>query len=531
MILNIDDQVPESVMVMTGNGVQKLSRSGSTFGHADIAVEFIAGEKGKNVRLASPTHGINQIICRWSVDVIDDVRILNDHWERGYGDLEWRGYSTYRMLPWYFLVNDGTRTCGTGVMVQPNAFCYWELTPRELILVCDVRNGAEPVQLGKRQLDVCTIVSEIYENQSPFTAACAFCKRLSPVSLAPQQAVYGFNDWYYIYGKNSADTVRRDTETLASLTEGLENRPYSVLDAGWHLNDGNGCSGGPLLPNRKFGDMKALSDDIKKMGVRSGIWMRPLMTSELLPDGVKIDSKLLDPSHPEALRYIDESIRLLVDDWGYDLVKHDFSTFDIFGKWGFEMLGHLTGPKTLRFQDKSRTTAEIILDVYRTIRKAAGKAAVIGCNTVSHLAAGLVELQRTGDDTSGKDWARTLKMGVNTLAFRMPQHEAFYAVDADCVGLTDQVPWQLNRQWLDLLAKSGTPLFVSADPEALGAEQRGALKDAFAFASAKHQVAEPVDWLDNTLPQVWRIEGETVRYDWYSEAPVPWLFANDNVFK
>ena len=37
---------------------------------------------------------------------------------------------------------------------------------------------------------------------------------------------------------------------------------------------------------------------------------------------------------------------------------------------------------------------------------------------------------RTGDDTSGRIWERTRRMGVNTLAFRLPQHNAFYHIDA-----------------------------------------------------------------------------------------------------
>ena len=45
-------------------------------------------------------------------------------------------------------------------------------------------------------------------------------------------------------------------------------------------------------------------------------------------------------------------------------------------------------------------------------------------------------------------------MGVNTLAFRMPQHSTFYSHDADCLGLTKDVPWALNEQWLRLLAGS-----------------------------------------------------------------------------
>ena len=95
---------------------------------------------------------------------------------------------------------------------------------------------------------------------------------------------------------------------------------------------------------------------------------------------------------------------------------------------------------------------------------------------MSHLSAGLFEICRVGDDTSGTEWARTRKMGVNTLAFRGAQHGAFYVADADCVGVTNAVPWSLNRQWLDLLARSGTMLFVSLAPDALGAEQRRDLK-------------------------------------------------------
>ena len=139
---------------------------------------------------------------------------------------------------------------------------------------------------------------------------------------------------------------------------------------------------------------------------------------------------------------------------------------------------------------------------------------VIGCNTIGHLGAGLFELQRTGDDTSGRNWERTRKMGINTLAFRMPQHEAFFAVDADCVGLTGKVPWELNKQWLELLGESGTPLFVSAAPEALGPEQRAAMKAAFAAASQRRPVAEPLDWMETTCPQRWRIGGEIKTYDW-----------------
>ena len=63
-------------------------------------------------------------------------------------------------------------------------------------------------------------------------------------------------------------------------------------------------------------------------------------------------------------------------------------------------------------------------------------------------------MNRTGDDTNGREWERTRKMGVNTLAFRMIQNGIFYMTDADCVGVMGPVPWSLNRLWLDVLARS-----------------------------------------------------------------------------
>ena len=65
-----------------------------------------------------------------------------------------------------------------------------------------------------------------------------------------------------------------------------------------------------------------------------------------------------------------------------------------------------------QFAQRSHTSAEIIKDLYALLREAAGDALLIGCNTVGHLAAGSHEIQRTGDDTSGKHWERTRRMRV-----------------------------------------------------------------------------------------------------------------------
>jgi len=195
------------------------------------------------------------------------------------------------------------------------------------------------------------------------------------------------------------------------------------------------------------------------------------------------------------------------------MVKHDFSTFDILGRWGFEMTDELTVPGW-QFNDNTKTTAEIILNLYRSIREAAGDMYLIGCNTMSHLSAGIFELNRTGDDTSGNEWARTRKMGVNTLGFRIVQHNHFYAADGDCVGITTKVPWEKNRQWMQLLAESSAPLFISAQPDALGEEQKRFIKQSFTSASNPQPVGEPLDWLTNQWPEKWKLDGQVKTFDW-----------------
>lgn len=227
---------------------------------------------------------------------------------------------------------------------------------------------------------------------------------------------------------------------------------------------------------------------------------------------VELPTRVLDPTIPENLADIQRNFATYRA-WGYELVKHDFSTYDLLGRWGFEMTDRLTAPGW-RFYDDTRTTAEIVLALCQAIRDAAGPAYPIGCNTVGHLAAGLFELNRTGGDTSGLEWDRTRKMGVNTLGFRLVQHNQFFAVDGDCVGLTPKVPWAQNAQWLRLLAGSRAPLFVSAQPEAVGTAQKVALTAAFAQAARPQPVGEPPGWLTALRPAQWRLGGQPTAFDW-----------------
>ena len=148
-----------------------------------------------------------------------------------------------------------------------------------------------------------------------------------------------------------------------------------------------------------------------------------------------------------------------------------------------------------------------------------GKTAnILGCNCVSHLTAGLCQINRIGDDTSGVDFDRTRRMGVNTLAFRLPQNGKFYMVDADCAGfIKGMIPFSLNKEWVTLLAKSGTPLFISAPNGAFTDEEFAYMQEMYKIASEQKNVAIPLDWQYNATPAKWSIDGEETSFVWFDE--------------
>lgn len=174
------------------------------------------------------------------------------------------------------------------------------------------------------------------------------------------------------------------------------------------------------------------------------------------------------------------------------------------------------------FGDRTKTNAEVIKIFYQAIKEAEGEdCIIIGCNCIGHLGVGLMEVQRIGDDTSGGYcWDRTRKMGVNSLGFRMIQHKTFFEVDADCIEHMDRIPWKQNKKWLDLLSHSGSPLFVSINPDLVTEEIKADLMQAFAVASFQKDSCILIDWLHTTTPERWLINGMEMKYNWYDEKGV-----------
>jgi alpha-galactosidase len=520
---------PDEISVTSESGTFPLrSVDGTIWEERDVRVGLFPSGNALAVDVQSPAEYLKFVTMKWRLPRNSSAKCLGDQWERSYGDLHWGMVDEQRIMPWYFMEYDGNITNGYGVKTGSRSLCFWQAGTGNIVLNLDLRSGGDGVRLGDRTLRAAEIVVQRgIEGDSPYISTRKFCALMCDSPRLPKEPVYGINDWYFTYGNNSAELILEHASLTAGLAAQNTNKPFCVIDAGWAIEApglSRGCWADNFsTPNHYFGDMGKLAAKIKDLGMRPGIWVRPLCGSlndnpaRLMPKIPRMDSPnapFLDPTIPENMDRITQYFELYRS-WGYELVKHDFTTADLLGKWGFKMIESRDVTfGNWRFHDNTRTNAEIMLDLYKAIREASGDTYLIGCNTVSHLSAGLFELQRIGDDTSGKEWERTRRMGVNTLGFRLPQHKSFYSADGDCVGLTTQVPWEKNRQWMQLVAETGTPLFISAQKEAVGETQKAFIKHSFSTASRTVPDAEPLDWLENQTPSIWRLMGRQVEFDW-----------------
>jgi len=523
-ILKLPDEVSANV---NGKMVKLSGVDKDIVGNVDMTVFLKNTISGISVSIEAPGASLSSITLKWNIPIVNTTNVLNDDWERAYGDLSWHQPRQSEILPWYFLEYNNAGITGFGVKTGAKTFCYWQLANDKLSLTLDTRSGGIGVQLLSRKLEAAEIVAiKSKSDESAFQAAKRFTKLMCDSPRLPKQPVYGINDWYFSYGNNSSKLIINHTEMIAPLAEGLDNRPFSIIDSGWFEGPPDSpddcCWGDMSKPDENFKDMHSLANNIKQISMRPGIWTRPLCARQsdppnvLMPfvNGREKNRPILDPSIPENLEKVKNYFKLY-NDWGYELVKVDYTSYDYFLRFGYDMIksDSITSPGWSVY-NVNKTNAEIIQDLYKVIREAAGNTYLIGCNTFSHLSAGIFELNRIGDDTSGNNWDRTRRMGINSLAFRGIQNDNFYSADADCVGLTTKIPWEKNKQWMELLAKSGTPLFISAQPEATGIEQKELIKECFKYAAQQLPLAEPLDWMDNSLPKKWKLNNEIINFNW-----------------
>jgi alpha-galactosidase len=290
-----------------------------------------------HVSVRSTGRGLSSVILKWKRVWPRGAKFLNDAWERSYGDIGWRNLAEGDVFsPWYFLVSADGTTSGIGVETQPNAMACWKIAKDGFSLVLDVRAGGRPVRLGDRVLRACRVVrAGSKSGESAWQFGRRFCRLMCPKPKLPKSPVYGYNDWYCAYGKNTATNFLKDAEYVVACAKGCENPPYVVMDDGWQKNSPpvvRESGRGPWdVAGHNFGmDMPEFCRAIAALGAKPGLWYRPLRAWDGLPKDQKLiaNEKYLDPTVPSVRSRIVEDMKRFRE-WGFRLVKIDFLSYDI----------------------------------------------------------------------------------------------------------------------------------------------------------------------------------------------------------
>ncbi len=268
---------PDNVTaIINGHPVSMSVKSDQVWVFNDVTVKVKEEGNGMHVDVEGASSGISAVTLHWKLPANRSAPILNDHWERTYGDVSWHDPERAEILPWYFMQRNGKSTLGFGVRTGAKAFCFWQVGEDETRLTLDTRNGGDGVQLGGRGLRAATIVTiQSSFGETPFETTRHFMAMMCKQPRMPKKPVYGINDWYFTYGRNSEKLILDHTGLIAPMADGLSNRPFSVIDAGWfklssRASDDIAWSDNMGEANSQFPDMSSLANKIKKLGNASG---------------------------------------------------------------------------------------------------------------------------------------------------------------------------------------------------------------------------------------------------------------------
>ena len=201
---------------------QAMQRSGERWSAAGVELRCAVGARELGLTLEAPGVAMRRVHLRWVGKTAAETRVLGDAWERSYGDLAWMAMEPERVLPWYCLLETGGGTHGYGVRTGAGAFCFWLVDGEGISLWLDMRNGGSGVVLGERELRLARVVErQGHAGETAFRAARALCGLMAPEAALqaergglPVGTIFGSNDWYYAYGKNTPAGILRDAELM-----------------------------------------------------------------------------------------------------------------------------------------------------------------------------------------------------------------------------------------------------------------------------------------------------------------------------
>jgi len=326
----------------------------------------------------------------------------------------------------------------------------------------------------------------------------------------PERAPVGWCSWYYYYTKISESELKANLETLTPMREelGLE---FFQLDDGYQAQIGDW-----LIPNEKFpSGLQAMADTIAAAGFTPGIWTAPFLAHAKSrvalehPDWLLRDErgkalrgsynplwdklrgmKILDPTHPGVLAYLEEVFTTLKA-MGWKFFKIDFLYAAAFHA---------------RRHDPLTTRASALRRGLETIRRAIGDdATLLGCGCPLGPAVGIVDAMRIGPDVTPR-WTNPLRWlnrdhhclatvhALRNTTHRQFMHERLWCNDPDCLLVRqnkNKMTLDEIRTFTSLAALTGGMMLISDDMTQLAPERLDVLRTVLANRGRNMRVLDP----------------------------------------
>ncbi|MBI5471674.1 MAG: alpha-galactosidase [Ignavibacteriae bacterium] len=457
-----------------------------------------------------------------------DIKLLTDSWERCYGDAGIRSLSVDAPVrsAWdVHLFDTRNRTnCNLSYFQIPSGKLSFHLKRQsngeaaDLTVRSDTHAGTHGVALGPNETFSAGEIMIRFTDGSVFDALESYAELIATRNNIPRPALLpvGWVDWYFAKGLTTEKDILENLDFLARELKdfGLE---YVQLDSGWQLGietsppPHNVIAGGPWIPNSKFPHgMQWYAEQIKERGLKPGIWVRPFQmvdgaTERREHPGWFNKKGQMDFSNPEVLERVRTLFRQLVNDWGYEYIKYDFPSYDLFDAWGpslFESHWAHADPQT-----QTITGIQVYRNALEAIRTSAPNTPLLACNSVMPSTLGLANVFRIGDDVG--DWNRTFTYGVRSVGARYYTNGVYWTNDPDCLLVREPFTIDQARMWASLVVLSGGVVFISERLHELPPERLDIIKKAmpvYRNPGKGYAFGRPMDLLENDPPEVWNLE-------------------------
>ncbi|MGN0521270.1 MAG: glycoside hydrolase family 36 protein [Eubacterium sp.] len=296
----------------------------------------------------------------------------------------------------------------------------------------------------------------------------------------------GYTTWYNYYGNINEKVVNRDLESIIKLDTKID---CFQIDDGYQKAIGDWLE----VDTKKFPNgMKAIADSIHNNGMIAGLWLAPFAgtkSSRLYKqhkDWFIKDDKgkpyktghnwggfySLDIYNNDVRNYIKHVFDVVLNEWGYDLVKLDF----------------LYGACVLPMHNKTR--GEIMCDAMDLLRECCGDKLILGCGVPLMPAFGKVDYCRIGSDIDlfWKPKKHAIREEVSTphavcnTIFRRHLDGRAWMNDPDVFLLRDsniKTDFTQRKLLAKINSMFGSLLFISDNTDEYNIEQINVLKETF----------------------------------------------------